>query len=74
MWKAGGPVFPPKRELVAGRTSYRKTNAMQYKMQIRNCRLRRLLIGNEVEGQQHESKGIDVFLADDSHRGINAMA
>ena len=29
MWKTGGPVFPPKRGLVAGRASDRRTNAMQ---------------------------------------------
>ena len=28
LWKTGGPVFPLKRGLVAGRTSDRKTNAM----------------------------------------------
>ena len=28
MWKTGGPVFPLKRGLVAGRASDRKANAM----------------------------------------------
>ena len=34
MWKTGGPVFPPKTGLVAGRASECKTNAMLKKKKI----------------------------------------
>ena len=47
--RTGGPVFPPKRGLVAGRAFDRKTNAT-----LQKCRylLWRLLIGNKTRSSR----------------------
>ena len=50
VWKIGGPVFPLKRGLVAGRASDRKTNAMAKK--CRYLLWRPLIGGNKPKEKE----------------------
>ena len=55
MWKTGGPVFPLKRGLVAGRASDRKNkNAMSKK-----CRLSAVATPNQEKPKEKEKEEVN---------------